>query len=371
MEIINLCIESAYADTTWCKRILHGIDINYSSKKECIVYIDEDNIQSLKSNSVLMIVGFTDAFILKTISTCVTHKIRPLLVGSNPKTFYGPKTSCVIIDRENAMFNNVNNLLNNGYKHIAMIGVNPSVYTDVSHMDGYRLALMQHGITNYEKDIYYNTESIDNTIDNFLKDVNSYDAVVCTNDYVATYLLSKFNELNIKVPEEIAITGAGNIEMSQYTTPPLTTIDIPLESAGKQAITLYRILSKNHELNYLNATLENKIEYRQSTRMLSKINDDTHAIINDSYVSISNNDYEASMKPIWNIADAFSQFDDTDRKIISEIVANKSNAAIASSIFMSDSALSYRLNKMYSLAHVSGKDELKYLFKKYFNNYKY
>lgn len=371
MEIINLCIEKAYTDTTWFKRIYHGIESSANLKKESINYIDEKYVENLKPNSVLIVIGFTDAFIEKVISICLKNKIRPLLVGSNPKTFYGPKTSCVIIDRENAMLNNVSNLINNGYKHIAMMGVNPLVYTDVSHMDGYRLALMKHGITNCEKDIYYNTESIDNTINNFLKNVKSYDAVVCTNDYVATYLLAKLNELNIRVPQDLAITGAGNIEISQFTNPPLTTIEIPLESAGKQTIMLYRILAKDKELNFLSATLEYKILYRESTNIHKTIQDNEPTIFSDSYVTISNNDYEASMKPIWNIADAFSQFDTVDKKIITEVLANKSNTAIASSIYISDSALNYRLNKMYTLAHVSGKDELKQLFKTYFSNYKF
>jgi len=370
MEIINLCIELSYLETTWYKSIILGIESSTKPRKETIVFINQDDIASLEEGSVLIVVASTDSFVKDTISICLEHNIRPLIVGSNPNTSFGKRMSFVSIDRESAMFTNVNNLFNNGYQHIALIGANPSVYTDVSHTNGYRLACSRHGMTQCEQDIYYNTESIDNTISKFLENIKSYDAVVCTNDFVASYLLAKLHSLNIKVPEDIAVTGAGNSEISQYTNPPLTTIDIPLKQAGQYAVELYRILSCNNNIDYLNASLEFKIIYRESTVIKNKSIDHNVNPANDSYIPVFDKDYEASMKPIWNIANAFSSLDETDRRIISLILADKSNVSIASSVYISDSALSYRLNKIYSCVGVNGKEELKTLFKEYFPNYK-
>jgi DNA-binding LacI/PurR family transcriptional regulator len=42
--------------------------------------------------------------------------------------------------------------------------------------------------------------------------------------------------MGIRIPAELSIIGFDNIEMSQITSPPLTTIDQPKYEIGKAAI---------------------------------------------------------------------------------------------------------------------------------------
>jgi len=50
------------------------------------------------------------------------------------------------------------------------------------------------------------------------------DAVICVNDLVAIGLLSEMQRNKIKVPEEVAIIGYDNMEVSQYIYPGITTL---------------------------------------------------------------------------------------------------------------------------------------------------
>jgi DNA-binding LacI/PurR family transcriptional regulator len=367
-NIINVLSENSYKDTTWYKRIFSGIENQINTRKERINDLDFTDINTLEPGSVLIVIGFSGKFISDAVNSCLENNVRPLLVASNSNLAESDNISCITVNRENIMFENVTTLFDNGYKRIAMIGVNPQVYTDVSHMQGYRLAVLNHGFINYKDDIYYNTIGLVDTINRFMQNYEKYDAVVCTNDYVAILLLDFLHKAEVRVPQQIAVTGAGNLEVSRFTNPPLTTIDIPLDEAGKQAIVLYRTLLTHPAITSLYSTFKLNIIYREST-IVSKISKHTELYTDDSYSSVLEPDYEKSMRPIWALANTYDLMDDIDKHIIYGILHNLSNSEIADSVYISDSTLQYRLNKLYEQTGTSGKKEIRELMIKYFPNY--
>jgi LacI family transcriptional regulator len=58
-------------------------------------------------------------------------------------------------------------------------------------------------------------------------------AVVCGNDEIAFGMLSTLVVHNLRVPEDIAITGWDDNPFSRYTTPPLTTVGQPARVLGQ------------------------------------------------------------------------------------------------------------------------------------------
>ena len=58
------------------------------------------------------------------------------------------------------------------------------------------------------------------------------DAFYAASDLMAIAAMREFSLLGLKVPGDIAIIGMSNIEMSRYTNPPLTTIDVPTREMG-------------------------------------------------------------------------------------------------------------------------------------------
>lgn len=61
-------------------------------------------------------------------------------------------------------------------------------------------------------------------------------AFYCANDFVAIGAMKAIQEGNLKIPDDISIVSLDGIEMSEYVTPPLTTINIPKEELGKYAV---------------------------------------------------------------------------------------------------------------------------------------
>jgi DNA-binding LacI/PurR family transcriptional regulator len=65
-------------------------------------------------------------------------------------------------------------------------------------------------------------------------------AILCVNDLVAVGVLRELQSRKISVPDDISVTGFDNIEISEFSTPSLTTINIPRD---RIAAALFRSLS--------------------------------------------------------------------------------------------------------------------------------
>ena len=66
-------------------------------------------------------------------------------------------------------------------------------------------------------------------------------AFYAASDLMAMAALRALWQLGIRVPDQVAVIGMSNIEMSRYANPPLTTIDVPTVEMG---ITAARIIAQ-------------------------------------------------------------------------------------------------------------------------------
>jgi DNA-binding LacI/PurR family transcriptional regulator len=65
-----------------------------------------------------------------------------------------------------------------------------------------------------------------------------FDALVCRDDLAAVGALRALRERGLRIPEDVAITGWDNIEMSAVTFPSITTVAPDLEALAERAMTL-------------------------------------------------------------------------------------------------------------------------------------
>ena len=65
-------------------------------------------------------------------------------------------------------------------------------------------------------------------------------AFYAASDLMAMAALRALYQLGLRVPDQVAVIGMSNIEMSQYANPPLTTIDVPAVEMG---ITAARVVA--------------------------------------------------------------------------------------------------------------------------------
>lgn len=74
------------------------------------------------------------------------------------------------------------------------------------------------------------------------------EAVFAANDVTAIGMLCAFTEARVRVPEDIAVSGFDDIPIARYLTPPLTSVQVPIDILGARALErlLLAIDLKNH-----------------------------------------------------------------------------------------------------------------------------
>lgn len=105
--------------------------------------------------------------------------------------------------------------------------------------EGYAEALTQAGIPMRDDIVLWiDTEDISdmkNESRRILRRLKTCTACVCYNDVVANNLLSICKKNNVKVPEQMSITGVDNSDLARISEIPLTTVYNPLKKLGNMA----------------------------------------------------------------------------------------------------------------------------------------
>ncbi len=63
----------------------------------------------------------------------------------------------------------------------------------------------------------------------------NFSAIVCWTDHTASGVMQFLNKQGIKIPEEVAVVGYGNLDYADKLFPPLTTIEQNFHNMGKMA----------------------------------------------------------------------------------------------------------------------------------------
>lgn len=101
---------------------------------------------------------------------------------------------------------------------------------------------------------------------NHLIETNNYPtAFFAASDLMAMAALSSLYNKGISVPDDVAVIGLSNIEVSKYSNPPLTTIDIPTKEIGMAAVDMLLARMNGDTLLPKKVILPNTLIQRSST----------------------------------------------------------------------------------------------------------
>lgn len=91
------------------------------------------------------------------------------------------------------------------------------------------------------------------------------DALVTANDNMAVGAYRAIHELGLRIPEDIAVASFNDISVARFLNPPLTTVRLPAEKIGENAVDLLveRLAGRDLAKRVI---LESKIVWRSSTR---------------------------------------------------------------------------------------------------------
>ncbi len=142
--------------------------------------------------------------------------------------------SCVMYDRRETATKATEYLYRQGITDIVYIG------QDDERVQGVAQILSLHDLNSDPKDFYiaqaFDMRGGSAAINAIPSAENLPRGIVCGSDEVAIGVLSALNRRGVRVPQEVAVIGMDNIEMSEYTSPALTTMNVPKKNMGRRAV---------------------------------------------------------------------------------------------------------------------------------------
>lgn len=150
----------------------------------------------------------------------------------------GPKISNITMDNLNGMSALVNHLYELGHRNIGFIDAGATSMASRERFAGYLNTITLRGIP-FNQDYvrngmfseYYGAQMAEELVTSH-KEIT---AIACVSDLMAIGAIRRLQELGLRVPEDISITGFDDIRLSKYITPALTTMRANIKEIGFRA----------------------------------------------------------------------------------------------------------------------------------------
>ncbi len=159
---------------------------------------------------------------------------------------YAEQSVSINYDDQQAAYEAIKHLAGLGHRRIGVIsGLIDSIPSRL-RFNGYYQAVMDEALPfdpGLIKTGDWETDSGDRLTRELMSQPEPPTAILAMNDVMAVGVLRAAKALGIRVPEELSVMGFDNREFSDYLTPRLTTMEIPLHELGMQSMrALNRIL---------------------------------------------------------------------------------------------------------------------------------
>jgi LacI family transcriptional regulator, galactose operon repressor len=165
------------------------------------------------------------------------HKVPVVLID---RRISGLDLSYVGVDDEQVGRLATEHLIERGCRRIAHIR-GPQISTGLGRLEGYRQALSRHGLRVASRYVLTG-DSGDSTGYEAMRRLLALDpppdGVFCYNDPVAAGAMKAALEAGLRVPEDLAVVGAGNVHYSDLLRVPLSTVDQSSSQIGEHAADL-------------------------------------------------------------------------------------------------------------------------------------
>lgn len=227
----------------------------YSSKEEKEAFLDE--IISSRPSGIIISGGLS------------SHQVQLIKKNKIPMVCYDSEIEgfdSVTLDRTKGYYEATKYLIEQGREKILLLGAK----LDSERGLGYQLAHKecQKPLNSalvidlpFGPDLFaYGYEQIKRIAGNL-----SFDGIVAVNDATAMGAICALSELNLRIPQDVAVIGADNIMASAYTTPPMTTVAQPKEELAKFAVDFLINRIKNYDTPTQVQALASQLLIRNST----------------------------------------------------------------------------------------------------------
>jgi LacI family transcriptional regulator len=148
------------------------------------------------------------------------------------------ETINVVIDNEGGAYTATKHMVENGFSNVAFVTLHSEQNQMSGRLQGYIKAMHENNLQQFVLKLPYNTDSKELTklIRSFIETNNSINAVLFATNYLAVSGLKAISELNLKIPEDIGVTGFDDNTHFALFSPSITAVAQPLEDIAMQIV---------------------------------------------------------------------------------------------------------------------------------------
>src|SRR4051812_27188985 len=157
----------------------------------------------------------------------------PVVCSGRPMS--APETTIpyVDVDHVGGVTAAVQHLLDSGRRRIATIAGPQDMVAGVDRLHGYRATMQAAGLAEHVAIGDFTRESGQRAMGRLIADDPQLDAVFVASDMMAHGALQALKDAGRRVPEDVAVIGFDDFDISRYSEPPLTTVRQPIVDMGR------------------------------------------------------------------------------------------------------------------------------------------
>jgi len=175
--------------------------------------------------------------------------------------------STISVDNDAGAYKAAAHLLGHGHQRIGIITGPENSPDNRGRLQGYQKALLDAGISLHPNMVIpgkFKYEEGQIAINRLLESNPRPTAVLAANDEMAIGAIDAARQRGLRVPEDLAVIGFDDIQMSALTHPSLTTVRQPMQLLGEEAVKLLFDRLNNSNGMPRHEVLDTKLVVRQS-----------------------------------------------------------------------------------------------------------
>lgn len=341
------------SSSVWCRQMREEMEALVKARKYSFVKIDGNAYRTVDYDALfgddprlVLIVSTTQNWLCAALDFFDGRKIGTVVADCCPSVGNRVKGQ-VAFDYEKAVGTLLRYLSDAcGCRRVALYGI----FRD-SSADGLKKATFLREraavCADPESLCFENGTGLADCYESFRERVSAFDGVICVNDIAAIHLVRRLREDGIRVPEEIQVVCFGSTKLSERSDPPITMLCLDFPAVGRHAVLTYRALyHASDDAVTANVKIAGDLIKRGSTieRAGAEPTAPTEAVPPASDVSDFYRDDEVIA--LSRLEKLLLICSETDRAIIRKLTENESVDRIAEDLYLSRSAVFYRIGRL-------------------------
>ncbi len=172
------------------------------------------------------------------------------------------------VDNYKGAYEATEQLINNGFQKIGLLKISPAHLSPIVEREkGYRGALKNNGTRVNNKlirtiDCANIREEVRLVLQELIMPPFKIDAIFSVNNNITVACMEYLNEMNIRIPQDIALVSFDDIDLFRFSYPTITAVAQPIEKIGE--------VSVNILMNEINGISQNNKEVVLPVKLIER-----------------------------------------------------------------------------------------------------